>query len=78
LQKTNTKYNEDSADVSDHSDSMFYLQEFEKELAAAQQITEHIVIGGDWNAHHPACFDQNCDSIGEEVLEFIAANDLTF
>ncbi|ETO00136.1 hypothetical protein RFI_37323, partial [Reticulomyxa filosa] len=40
------------------------------------KITEHIVIGGDWNAHHPAWLDHNTDDVGECILDFIVPNGL--
>ena len=49
---------------------------FEQELQSARQITDLIVIGGDWNAHHSAWLDQNTDEIGEDILDFIVLNDL--
>ncbi|ETO08966.1 reverse transcriptase, partial [Reticulomyxa filosa] len=54
----------------------FNLQAFEEELKEAQKITEHIIIGGDWNAHNPAWLDNNIDHIGEIVLDFIVSNNL--
>ncbi|ETO08756.1 hypothetical protein RFI_28632 [Reticulomyxa filosa] len=54
----------------------FYLCEFKKELSAAKKISDHIIIGGDWNAHHPAWLDENVDEMGEAVLEFIISNNL--
>ncbi|ETO06818.1 reverse transcriptase, partial [Reticulomyxa filosa] len=54
----------------------FHLCYFQKEVLAARQISEHIIIGGDWNAHHPAWLDKNIDEMGEAILEFITSNDL--
>ena len=31
----------------------FDLNSFEKEIISARNISQHIVIGGDWNAHNP-------------------------
>ena len=52
----------------------FNLQVFEQELKSAFQVSQHIVICGDWNAHHQAWLDQNADTIGEAVLDFITSN----
>ena len=64
-----------SSDFNTNS-NVFNLSEFKKELAAARNISEHIIIGGDWNAHHPAWLDKNVDCIGEAVFEFINSNNL--
>ncbi|ETO01899.1 hypothetical protein RFI_35540 [Reticulomyxa filosa] len=52
------------------------LKSFEKEVTEARKVTEHIVIGGDWNAHNPAWLDDNFDDIGEHVVDFIVNNNL--
>ncbi|ETO35534.1 hypothetical protein RFI_01529 [Reticulomyxa filosa] len=39
-------------------------------------MTEHIIIGGDWNAHHPAWLDHNIDDVNECTLDFIVSNEL--
>ena len=49
---------------------------FEKELILALQITDNIIIGGDWNAHNPAWLDKNIDAVGEIILDFIITNNL--
>ncbi|ETO15681.1 hypothetical protein RFI_21684 [Reticulomyxa filosa] len=54
----------------------FDLNLFEKELKEAKKITEHIVIGGDWNAHPSAWLDENIDEVGEHVSDFIINNNL--
>ncbi|ETN97410.1 hypothetical protein RFI_40119, partial [Reticulomyxa filosa] len=54
----------------------FNFQAFEQELQSATKMTEYIVIGGDWNAHHPAWLDQNIDDVGECILDFITSNGL--
>ncbi|ETO36683.1 hypothetical protein RFI_00379, partial [Reticulomyxa filosa] len=56
--------------------NQFNIQAFEQELQFAQKITEHIVIEGDCNAHHPAWLDQNTDDVGESILDFIVSNGL--
>lgn len=58
------------------SGQIFDLEAFEQELKFALQVSQHILIGGDWNAHHPAWLDKNVDAIGEVVLDFITANNL--
>ncbi|ETO12526.1 hypothetical protein RFI_24849 [Reticulomyxa filosa] len=63
-------------DRSTFNNKAFYLREFEKELVAARKISDHIIIGGDWNAHHPAWLDKNVDEIGEAILNFIISNNL--
>ena len=78
IQRTSIKY-EDSImelDEKEHQIPSFDLTEFEKELRKAQEITKNIIIGGDWNAHHPAWLDKNTDSIAEYVLDFIFNNNL--
>ncbi|ETO09945.1 hypothetical protein RFI_27433, partial [Reticulomyxa filosa] len=52
------------------------IQAFEQELHHAMKISEHIVIGGDWNAHHPAWLDHNTDGVGDCILDFIVSNGL--
>ncbi|ETO08417.1 endonuclease/reverse transcriptase, partial [Reticulomyxa filosa] len=47
-----------------------------KEIKEARKITNFIVIGGDWNAHHSAWFDKDIDDIGESLIDFIINNNL--
>ncbi|ETO16419.1 hypothetical protein RFI_20919 [Reticulomyxa filosa] len=53
-----------------------YCSAFEQELQSAMKMTEYIIIGGDWNAHHPAWLDHNIDDVGECILDFIVSNGL--
>ncbi|ETO04812.1 hypothetical protein RFI_32584 [Reticulomyxa filosa] len=55
---------------------IFNIQAFEQELQYAMKMTEYIIIGGDWNAHHPAWSDHNIDDVGECTLDFIVSNGL--
>ncbi|ETO06867.1 hypothetical protein RFI_30525, partial [Reticulomyxa filosa] len=73
LQEDTKENKEDSIPFNNQA---FYLCDFEKELSAAKKISDNIIIGGDWNAHHPAWLDKNVDKIGESILDFIIANNL--
>ncbi|ETO08846.1 hypothetical protein RFI_28541 [Reticulomyxa filosa] len=76
LHKTNVKYKLKPEDDVVPTLLCFNLDIFEQEVAAARKVTELIIIGGDWNAHHPAWLDENIDNIGENVLYFIVQNGL--
>ena len=52
----------------------FDLNSFEKEVQEAKKVSQNIIIGGDWNAHHPAWNDDDVDHIGENILDFINNN----
>jgi exonuclease III len=75
LHKTKVLYSVNEEDQIAPALLSFDLKSFEKELTAARDISEHILIGGDWNAHHPAWLDEEADEIGESVLEFIVNNE---
>ncbi|ETO10771.1 hypothetical protein RFI_26606 [Reticulomyxa filosa] len=56
--------------------SSLTFKHLSKKLHHAMKISEHIIIGGDWNAHHPAWLDHNTDDVGDCILDFIVSNGL--
>ncbi|ETO07605.1 reverse transcriptase [Reticulomyxa filosa] len=74
--KTQAIFQNEDNQIRNNNNLSFHLDEFQKEIDAASKITKHIIIGGDWNAHHPAWLDKDIDDVGETILQFIISNNL--